>query len=190
MLHRSTLMLRADMNLDDLTERAIAAARTSFSDLMEKKKGEAFYAFILYTDADCYTVLPSANSIEKYREKIAKRGVDDPKRMAGYKWSIGEWAYESWKAEAFDAICEDLSEASQSACEAGTFPGFRQQVHSSMIEALASLDAEGFFGSMRSGIVIFVSSSDYDESIELENRSAQRLNSPEVYAEFLKRYVA
>lgn len=178
------------MDWADLTKRIGIAFRVSFSDLIEQRKGAGFYAFILYTDADCYTVLPSANSIEKHKEKIARKGVEDPKEMAGYKWSIGEWAYESWKAEAFDAICEDLSEASQSACEAGTFPEFRQQVHSSMIKALASLDEEGFFGSIRSDIVIFVSSSDYDESIELENRSARILNSPEVYEEFLKRYVA
>lgn len=174
----------------ELTERIIVASRVSFSDLIQQRKGESFYAFILYTDADCYTVLPSANSIEKHKEKIAREGAEGPKELAGYKWSIGEWAYESWKAEAFDAVCEDLSEASQSACEAGAFAEFRQQVHASMIKALASLDEEGFFGSIRSGIVIFVSSSDYDESIELENRSALMLNSPDVYEKFLKRYVA
>jgi hypothetical protein len=32
--------------------------------------------------------------------------VGGPKEMVGYKWFIGEWASESWKAEAFNAICE------------------------------------------------------------------------------------
>ncbi len=178
------------MDWAGLAERIIAASRISFSGLIDHGKGAGFYAFILYTDADCYTVLPSANAIEKHKEKIAREGVEDPKEMAGYKWSIGEWAYESWKAEAFDAICQDLSEASQSACELGTFPEFRQQVHAAMIKALASLDGEGFFGSIRNEIVLFISSSDYDESIEMENRSAQVLNSPGVYEAFLKRYLA
>lgn len=178
------------MDWVDLAERIVAASRSSFSDLMEQRKAESFYAFILYTDEDCYTVSPSANSIERHDEKVSRAGVDDPREMAGYKWSIGEWAYEAWKGDAFEAICRDLSDASQSACETGTFHEFRQQVHSSMIKALASLDGEGFFGSARSGIVLFISSSDSDEAIEVENRSAQVLNSPEVHAEFVKRYAA
>lgn len=178
------------MNWAELTERIIVASRVSFPDLIQQRKGESFYAFILYTDADCYTVAPSANSIEKHEEKIAREGVEHPEEMAGYKWFIGEWAYESLKAEAFDAVCEDLSEASQTACEAGAFAEFRQQVHSSIIKARASLDEQGFFGSIRRDVVISASSSDCDESTELENRSAQMLNSPEVYEKFLTRYVA
>jgi len=177
------------MDWAELTERVATASRASFSDLLRQQGGERFYAFVLYTDADCYTVLPSANSIEKHEEKIGRARVEDSQGMAGYRWSIGEWAYESWKGDAFDAICEDLSAASQSACEAGTFPEFQQQVHAAMIEALASLDREGFFDSIREDIVLFVSSSDYDESIALENRSAQVLNSAEVFAAFLKRYL-
>jgi len=176
------------MDWAELTEKISAASRISFSDLIDHRNGERFYAFVLYTDPDCYTVLPSANSTEKHEEKIAEEGVDDPKEMAGFKWSIGEWAYECWRAEAFDAICEELSEKSQAACDSGAFPEFRQHVHSAMIKALSSLDEEGFFGPLRSQIVLFISSSDYEESIETENRSAQLLNSPEVYGEFLKRY--
>ena len=176
------------MDWAELTERIATASRTSFSDLLGQNRGERFYAFILYTDADCYTVVPSANSIEKHEEKITRKGVEDSREMAGYQWSIGEWAYEAWNDGAFSPICEALSAASQSAGEAGTFPDFRQQVHAAMIEALASLDREGFFGSFRKDIVLFISSSDYDESIALENRSAQVLNSAGVSAAFLDRY--
>lgn len=182
-------MRETDVDWVALTEKILAASRISFSDLMKQKKDESFYAFILYTDGDCYTVLPSANSVEKLDEKLTRRGVDDPKRAAGYRWSIGEWAYEAWKDDAFEQICEDLSAASQAACEADTFPEFKQQVHASMIKALSLLDEEGFFGARRDAAVIFISSSDYDESIDLENRSAKILNPPEVYAAFVKRYV-
>lgn len=176
------------MDWAELTQSIAAAARTSFSDLLAQNRGESFYAFILYTDADCYTILPSANSIEKHEETITRQGVNDSREVAGYQWSIGEWAYEAWKDEAFRPICEALSAASQSACEAGTFPDFRQRVHATMIEALASLDREGFFGSLREDLVLFISSSDYDESIGLENRSAQVLNPADVAAAFLTRY--
>lgn len=92
------------MDLAGLTESIIVASRNSFSDMIDQRKGERFYAFILYTGADCCTVLPSADSIEKHEEKIAREGVEDPAEMAGFQWSIGEWAYESWQAEAFNAI--------------------------------------------------------------------------------------
>lgn len=176
------------MNWTDLTQRIAAAARISFSDLMDRNKEESFYAFALYTDADCYTVLPSANSIEKHSEKLSTAGVDDPAGKAGYQWYIGEWAYEAWKGEAFTAICRDLSAASQLACEAGLFAGFRQQVHASMIEAMALLDGEGLFGAARNKAVIFISSTDYDEAFALENSSAEVLNLPEVCQKFLQRY--
>lgn len=176
------------MDWVDLTQRLVAAARVSFSDLIAQRPGERFYAFILYTDADCYTALPSANSIEKHREKISAAGVEDRQDIAGYRWSIGEWAYEAWMDGAFSRICEDLSEASRRAGEAGRFAEFRQQVHASLIDALATLDAQGFFGVRRNEIVLFVSSSEYDEAMELENRSAQILNRPDAHAEFLQRY--
>ncbi len=176
------------MDWVDLTERIVAASRISFSDLMDQRRRETFYAFILYTDGDCYTVLPSANSIEKHNEKMSRSSVSDTKERAGYQWSIGEWAYEAWKDDGFEEICQDLSVACQSACEAGTFPEFRQQVHASMVKALALLDKEGFFGPARSEVVIFISSTDGDECFDLENWSARLLNPPEIHDEFLKRY--
>lgn len=178
--------LRTDWSA--LTGRIAAAARISFADLIAQKNAESLYAFVLYTDADCYTVLPSANSLEKFNGKMIRDDVSDPGEMAGYQWSIGEWAYEAWKDEAFDPICRELSAASQAAWTAGSFAGFRQQVHAAMIQALAALDAEGLFGAARNEAVLFISSTDYDEAIALENRSAEILNSAERYARFLRRF--
>jgi hypothetical protein len=173
-----------------LTGSIAAAARISFGDLLTRADRETFYAFALYTDADAYTVLPTANSVEKFNDTVVRAGVEDARGRAGYRWSIGEWAYEAWQSDAFQAICEELSAASQRACEAGTFTEFRQCVHGCMIDALASLDAGGLFAAIRERIVLFVSSSDADEAFDLENRSARVLNSAAVCAEFLKRYDA
>lgn len=178
----------SDMDWNALTARIIAASRVAFLDLIYQERGASFYAFILYTDVDCYTVLPSANSIEKHDERVAKEGVEDPSEIAGYKWSIGEWAYEAWNSEAFCAISHDLSAASQVASRQGVFSDFRERVHSAMIKAMSSLGEEGVFSPLRAQVVFFISSSDYDESFEMENRSAQILNPPAVYAEFLNRY--
>lgn len=180
----------AGLDWTELTGRIAAAARTCFTDLIERRKDEDFYAFALYTDADCYTVLPSANTIEKCNEKLLKAGVGDPAEMAGYRWYIGEWAYEAWKGDVFNAICRDLSAASQAACEAGSFARFRQQLHASMTEAMALLDGENLFRPAGSETVLFLSSTDSDEAFALENSTAQVLNSAEAYQKFLRRYAA
>lgn len=171
-----------------LTKRIVASSRIAFSDLIAKERGASFYAFILYTDADCYTALPSANSIEKHEEKIAKEGVEDSSEIAGFKWAIGEWANEAWNAQAFAAISDDLSNASRKASQQGRFAEFRQQLHLAMVKAMSTLRDEGIFDRFKDRAVLFISSSDYEESFEIENWSAQILNAPSIYADFLNRY--
>jgi len=56
-----------------------------------------------------------------------------------------------------------------------------------MIDALLRLDKEGFFGMRRYKAVLFITLSDYDESLEMEDHSARLLNPPEIYEPFLKR---
>lgn len=155
---------------------------------MAEESTASFYAFILYTDADCYTVLPSANSIEKHEEKIGKEGVEDSSEIAGFKWAIGEWAYEAWNGQAFAAISDDLSNASQKASQQGRFAEFREQLHLAMGKAMSALRDEGIFDRFKDRAVLFISSSDYEESFEIENWSAQILNAPSMHAGFLKRY--
>lgn len=176
------------MDWNALTQRLILASRESFSSLMAEQSTASFYAFILYTDADCYTVLPSANSIEKHEEKIGKEGVEDSSEIAGFKWAIGEWAYEAWNGQAFAAISDDLSNASQKASQQGRFAEFREQLHLAMVKAMSALRDEGIFDRFKDRAVLFISSSDYEESFEIENWSAQILNAPSMHADFLKRY--
>lgn len=65
------------MNWNKLSEEIFVAARLSFSELISRHNEEHFYAFALYTDSDCYTVVPAANSLQKYDTKIAEDNVDD-----------------------------------------------------------------------------------------------------------------
>lgn len=177
-----------DIDWTALTERIIAVSRTAFSDFIAQERGANFYAFILYTDADCYTVLPLANSIEKHEEKIAKEGVEDPSEIAGFKWSIGEWAYEAWNDQDFVGISDDLSSACQKASEQERFAEFRKQLHLAMVKAMLALRDGGIFDRFKDRAVLFISSSDYEESFEIENWSARILNTPSICAEFLNRY--
>jgi len=69
-----------------------------------------------------------------------------------------------------------------------TLYAFKQQVHQCMTDALKSMDKEGFFGQRRADLMLYISSSDYDESLAMEDKSAQYLNPADKYQAFLKRY--
>ncbi|ODU46546.1 MAG: hypothetical protein ABS96_08460 [Lysobacteraceae bacterium SCN 69-123] len=57
-----------------------------------------------------------------------------------------------------------------------------------MVKAMSALRDEGIFDRFKDRAVLFISSSDYEESFEIENWSAQILNAPSMYADFLNRY--
>jgi len=176
------------MNWEHLTRDIVVAAKISFSDLINRHREEKFYAFALFTDNDCYTISPTANTIEEYSKIISRKNITNQKSMMGYKWYIGDWVLDGGDDGKFDEISDRLSSASQTASETDSFLDFKEHVHSCMIEALSILDKEGFFGEIRGDIVLFISSSEYDESEEMENSSAKILNPPEIYERFLKRY--
>jgi hypothetical protein len=177
------------INWQRLTGEIARAARLSFSALLAQHGHEAFYAFALYTDEDCWTVVPAANSLERLEARMEEQGAPDPRQRAADKWSSAEWAFEGFAAEPFDAICEQL-QATGSALpdEAAAFAAFKAGVHQAMVAALKSLDESGFFGAHRTGAVLFVTSSDNEEAEALEDRSARLLNPPEIHEAFGRRY--
>lgn len=107
------------------------------------------------------------------------------------KWASAEWAYESFAADPFNAICDRLRDACDAASDdEAAFAAFKADVHQAMTDALKHLDETGFFGERRSAPVLFITSSDYDEAQAMEDRSASVLNPPEIDAAFQKRYEA
>ncbi len=176
------------MNWNKLSEEIFVAARLSFSELISRHNEEHFYAFALYTDSDCYTVVPAANSLQKYDTKIAEDNVDDETELVAYKWSIAEWAYEACGSNYFKGICDLLSTASNKAGNDEQFLQFKMNVHTCMINALQRLEHNGLFGTMRSNFVLYISMSDDDDALELENKSAKILNPSNLYNEFLARW--
>ncbi|BEP96956.1 hypothetical protein GmRootA79_53410 (plasmid) [Acidovorax sp. A79] len=173
------------MNREDLTRDITEAARRSFSALLAQHGNESFYAFALYTDEDCYTVVPAANSLERHREKLAEMDDDDD-QAAYYQWASAEWAYEGFAAEPFNPICDQLAAACQAVSgDAAAFASFKAGVRQAMTDAMRRLDEEGFFGTHRAGAVLFITSSDFDEASGMERRSALALNPPERSVDFL-----
>jgi hypothetical protein len=168
-------------------QREIAhAARASFEDLRSARLGEHFYAYALYTDSSAMTVMPAANSIEALMQIRKEMDIPDDEEAPEFKWSVSEWKYEAWKASNLNGISAKL----RSELEHADFPSFVERVHGDMVAALQLLDNEGYFGTGpdREQIVLFVSISDDDDAVRLENESAKVLNPAVVYEEFLRRY--
>ena len=177
------------MDWKQLEDDIATAARRSFSALLADHGDETFYAFVLYTDADCYTVVPAANSLQQCQNKQARLANTDPQHLAYYRWASAEWAYEAYAADPFNPICDQLSAACAAVSgDATAFAAFKANVHRAMINALKQLDEEEFFAHRRDAAVLFITSSDADEAIAMEDHSVQLLNPPARYAPFLQRF--
>lgn len=70
------------------------------------------------------------------------------------------------------------------------FGEFFKDLQHDMIEALRLLNQEGLFGTgaEREKITLFVTISDDNGAVQLENESAKVLNPPAVFDRFIKRY--
>ena len=169
-------------------------ARAAFREVRAVHPSEHFYAFALYTDDGVMTVVPAANSEESFGRKGGGKA-----EAAYYRWATGEWAYKAVGSEHFGAAYVLLNgegrdgedaEAEDEWEESPQFAEFRRQVIESLVGALVDLEGEGFFGrgAAREGVTVFVSVSDSDDTVEIENESARRLNPPAVYERFAGRY--
>ena len=182
------------MNYQDLTIEITNAARLTFSDLQAQHPDETFYTFILYTDSDCYTLVPAANSVQKLDAALKELKNPSTSGTAYCRWHSAAWAYEAWDGkgrDAFQRICEKLGTQCDQVCEDPVaFLSFKQSVHSSMMEALHTLDKDNFFGKDRDTVTLFVSISDDNGSLDLENQSSEFLNSTKTHSVFSKRYAS
>lgn len=173
-----------------------AAARRAFQTVVNNHPNERFYAFALYSDDAAMTVVSAANSEEALKRKARNEAENSPTQdLSGWaRWATGEWAYEAEGGEHFDRVHDLLNAAdllgAEDDCDDREFPAFKADLYNTMIEALGDLDAEGFFGigEQREAVTVFCSISDSDDAEELENRSAQKLNSASVYEKFKNRY--
>jgi len=169
------------------------AARTAFGTLRAAHPNERFYAMALYTDDGAMTVCPSANSEEALQRILVDNDCTDPRDIAYTRWGTAEWAYEDQHAEGFNAVCDRLrAHVLASGDDKRALAAFGSRLNDTMVQALAELDQEGFFGTGadRQALTLFCSISDSDDAEAFEDDSANRLNPPAVFALFKARWDA
>jgi hypothetical protein len=182
------------MKFHELQMRYRDAARSAVEELRAMKPDETLYAFALYTDDDCCATSAAANTEEALQRKLDKEALrlkqagESLQKYGGldyYRWATGEWDYEGIGHNGFPSYEE--MEAMQ---EGKSSKAFKRGVLDAMVGALKELDSAGVFGTgpQREGITLFVTITDCDEAVHIEDRSARRLNPRQIARRFHHRY--
>jgi hypothetical protein len=182
-----------DLDFEPLTAAIIVAARAAFTEARETWPDENYFAYALSTIDDATYVGASANSHENHaaiaEANDVEEGTPDDEY---YQWSPCEWGeLEYLGADGFepvDALLQELYEATPDEGHAT----FAEGVRRSMQDALAALDAEGFFGKgrARAKVTLFCTVYDSERAEEYEDATAEALNTRAVYTRFRRRYAA
>jgi hypothetical protein len=161
------------------------AAKRAFTGIRRDHSGETFYAYALYTDDDFVTLSPSCNSEEALSRKIKKDKIKSRLHLAGARWGTAEWAYEAEGDEHFAVVHKALNPP-----QIGTTADERSMIVDAVVGALRELDSTGFFGegAEREKVTLFMSISDSEDTVRLEDKTAKLLNPPAVSKRFVQRF--
>lgn len=156
----------------DLAEKIRVAAEKELSRILSQSGDEHIYAAALVTDSNCVTLFMAVNTTEYLEEND---GAD-----SDAKWMPDEWGY----SDAADGELTKLSALLWQNYE--NLPGVDFFINE-VISAMKKLKDSGAFGPQSHDVTCFVSMSDDDEAVNIEDYSAGLLNSPELAAAFLSR---
>ena len=167
-----------------LTENIVEAVTADLGKILQEIGVEQIYAAALVTDSDCITLFLAVNTLEYLEENGDPEGEE--------KWFPDEWGYSDGPGSSLEKISRLLYEHNQ-ALSCGDDTEEDQEAHHQMffeavISALARLKEQKAFGANTGNVTCFLSISDDERAEELENRSAERLNPPELAEAFLKRF--
>ena len=168
---------------------------------IRKKIGkEKPYALAFVSDDEYITFWLGINTYEHLEKTDAKYGKDGHEYTT--KWNPAEWGYmiaDAQLAKISDILSEKMDEIfDQLESEAGdlSFEEYGALVESTgypdlFIKTLTAVFQEliqaDVFGLEPDAATYFITMSDDERSVEIENNSAKILNSKKVYEEFLRR---
>jgi hypothetical protein len=177
---------------DDLFERVrramVEATRLIFTDYRKDHAGETFYAFALYADNYAQGMNPASQTEEAYQRRLAKNTMYGPGELGLLRYCPDEWDMdycgthrdEEWSkvTDLLDPILEDDNLTWEQAAR----PAFE-----TMIQALAELDQEGFFGrgADREAVTLMIWITDSSLAEEWWAKSVKQLNPAKVYERFI-----
>lgn len=168
------------MNFDLLSQEIEDACRKCFSTLRLKYSSEEICGYAIYSDAGGLSVGPALNS-KAHLEKVT---ADDPEDSIYYKWSPGEWAYESECSELFAKISNILREESKNLKTQQQFLEFRNSVYEACVTSLEKLIEDGFLSKGDEECVVVFTVFDAEEP-KKEIEWIERLNLKNQSDEFL-----
>ena len=189
----------------DLQPAIETAVRHAMEKIRREIGKEHIYSATLVTDSDCITLFLAVNT----EEALARRDEEDraPERLAELReywpdelvdqvadgsFSLNrylpdEWGYSDGTDSELNQVSQQLcnQEAALSNTDADTYDEIQEQFQEQFLETVAlafeTLRAEGIFAPET---LCFISMSDDERTADIENGSAQRLNTPEQYEQF------
>ena len=183
----------------DLRPAIEEAVRHAMEKIRREAGDEHIYSAALVTDSGCTTLFLAVNT----EEALARRDQEDrtPERLAELleyyprevvdqvaagsfslnRYVPDEWGWSDGTDSGLDQVSrrlcdreEQLSGGEEDTCD-------EEQLLETVMCAFETLRAEGVFGPE---VLCFVSMSDDERAEEIEDNSAQRLNTPEQYGQF------
>ena len=189
----------------DLQPAIEKAVRHAMEKIRREIGKEHIYSAALVTDSDCITLFLAVNT----EEALARRDEEDraPERLAELReywpeelvdqvadgsFSLNrylpdEWGYSDGTDSELNQVSQQLcnQEATLSNTDADTYDEIQEQFQEQFLETVAlafeTLWAEGIFAPET---LRFISMSDDERTADIEDGSAQRLNTPEQYEQF------
>ena len=189
----------------DLQPAIEKAVRHAMEKLRREIGKEHIYSAALVTDSDCITLFLAVNT----EEALARRDEEErtPERLAELReywpeelvdqvadgsFSLNrylpdEWGYSDGSDSELNQVSRQLydQEATLANTDADTYDEIQEPFQEQFLETVAlafeTLRAEGIFASET---LCFISMSNDDRTPDIEDGSAQRLNTPEQYEQF------
>lgn len=173
-----------DQFYKDLVGKIRDAAEKDIQKIMAKTGSEKIYAAALVTDSDCVTLFLAVNTLEYLKDHGGLESED--------RWLPDEWGYSDESGSELSALSRLLFEHDRAISSDGytdeEWEENRRQFFEAAIASFVRLKAGNVFGERTKEVTCFVSISDDDQAEDLENWSAQLLNTPELASVFVNRY--
>ena len=187
-----------ELFFNDLNNRIQLAIKKDIARIFNEVGNEQIYTIALVTDSDCITLYLALNTYEYMQKKDEQyikmfQGRLPEERIKSIrdglssftKWIPAEWGYSDGKNSELNKISKLLYEKEEMAPE--EYAKSRALFFDAVTAAFKQLIEEKVFGENTEKITYYVSMSDGEGTTEIENHSAELLNSESVYKQFLKR---